>query len=235
MILKPRKTPRAEARAESQRERILDAAQKCFIELGFHEAGMALIAETAAISVGLAYRYFESKNAIMLAIIARELEGKRARVRALCATDDFLGAVLERFRTWQQGSHETMNAALFLEMSAAASRSPDISRALQASDDQVLGEFRQWLAADPAQGGLGLPAKEAASRALVIQCLVEGLVVRAARGPTLDAGKLHEALSPVFASLGIPAGRKAAKRGKAPAKPGTPNATPRGRSRRATG
>lgn len=37
-------------RAEVQRERILCAAQKCFIEHGFHAASMANIAETAQMS-----------------------------------------------------------------------------------------------------------------------------------------------------------------------------------------
>ena len=63
--------PRAAARADLQRARILDAAQRCFVESGFHAATMAKIAETAGMSAGLIYRYFESKNAIVLAIIER--------------------------------------------------------------------------------------------------------------------------------------------------------------------
>lgn len=198
-----RRSPKAEARAESQRERILDAAQKCFIEQGFHGAGMALIAETAGISAGLTYRYFDSKSAIMLAIIARELEGKRARIEELCGTKDFLAAVLEKFRAWQTGSADVMNAALFLEMSAEASRSPEILEAIRKSDALVLGEFEGWLRRDRGAGGQGMPAGEASRRALLMQCLIEGLVVRAARDPGLDAGAVGRALLPVFAQLGF--------------------------------
>ena len=57
-------------RAARQRERILEAAEKCFIESGFHAASMAHIADTAGISAGLIYRYFESKSAIVRAIIS---------------------------------------------------------------------------------------------------------------------------------------------------------------------
>jgi AcrR family transcriptional regulator len=198
-----RKTPKAEAHAESQRERILDAAQRCFIEHGFHGASMALIATTAAISVGLAYRYFDSKNAIMLAIIARELEGKRERIQELCVRHDFLGAVMEKFRAWQSGSPDVMNAAIFLEMSAEASRSPEIARAIRASDAQVRGEFERWLQMDRSEGGLGLPAREAHSRGLLMQCIIEGLVVRAARDPGLDPKALRRALEPVFRHQGF--------------------------------
>ena len=46
--------PRAlQAKAHRQRQRILDAAEKCFIESGFHAATMAHIATTADISPGL--------------------------------------------------------------------------------------------------------------------------------------------------------------------------------------
>ena len=55
-------------RAEVQRERILCAAQKCFIEHGFHAASMANIAAAAQMSAGLMYRYFENKSAIVRAI-----------------------------------------------------------------------------------------------------------------------------------------------------------------------
>ena len=73
-------------RACAQRERILDAAQKCFVSHGFHAAGMALIAETANMSPGLIYRYFDSKSTIILAIIERQGKGlplKLARLRAI--------------------------------------------------------------------------------------------------------------------------------------------------------
>lgn len=199
----PRRTPKAQARAELQRSRILDAAQKCFIERGFHGASMAQIAKTAAISVGLAYRYFDSKNAIMLAIIARELEGKRERIRELCVRHDFLGAVMEKFRAWQSGSPDVMNAAIFLEMSAEVSRSPEIAQAIRASDAQVRREFERWLQMDRRAGGLGLTAGEARGRGLLMQCIIEGLVVRAARDPALDPKALRRALEPVFRHQGF--------------------------------
>ena len=55
--------------AARQRERILQAAEKCFIESGFQAASIAHIADTAGISAGLIYRYFDSKALIVKAII----------------------------------------------------------------------------------------------------------------------------------------------------------------------
>ncbi|MGD8359415.1 MAG: helix-turn-helix domain-containing protein, partial [Lysobacterales bacterium] len=77
---------RTATRKQAQRERILSAAQACFVESGFHAASMANIAETAEMSPGLIYRYFESKNAIILAIIDKQLTVLRRRIRELHST-----------------------------------------------------------------------------------------------------------------------------------------------------
>lgn len=205
-----RRTPRAEARAQSQRERILDAAQKCFIEHGFHGASMATIAETADMSAGLMYRYFENRNAIVLAIIGRELEGKRAKIEELYTGADFLARVLGAFRQWQARDPEAMNAALFLEMTAQATREPEIARAIRSSDKLTREEFERWMCRRKEEGGLGMAKDVAHSRAILMQCLIEGLAVRALRDPDIDVQTLGGALQPLFILLGLaPANRPA--------------------------
>ena len=81
MNTKNEPTSKAQDRAEMQRNRILDAAQHCFIEHGFHAASMASIADTAGMSAGLIYRYFENKSAIILAIVDRQLHLLRDDIR----------------------------------------------------------------------------------------------------------------------------------------------------------
>ena len=203
MSAERRRTANAEAHAQAQRSRILDAAQKCFIEHGFHAAGMALIAETAAISSGLIYRYFDSKNAIVLAIIARELEGKRAKIAEQYSGADFLAAVVTKFRAWQAGDTEVMNAPLFLEMSAEATRAPEIRRAIETSDALTRADFERWLGRRREEGGMGLAEEDARHRAILMQCLFEGLVVRAVRDPGLDPATMRDALEPLFRHLGL--------------------------------
>ena len=55
---------------------------------------MANIADTAQMSAGLMYRYFANKNAIVLAIIERQLEEKRCRIRMLQSSGDMTSALL---------------------------------------------------------------------------------------------------------------------------------------------
>ncbi len=51
-----------------RRSQILDAALVCFAKHGFHQASMHDISAEAGISVGLIYRYFENKEAVISAM-----------------------------------------------------------------------------------------------------------------------------------------------------------------------
>ncbi|RJG01063.1 TetR/AcrR family transcriptional regulator [Noviherbaspirillum sedimenti] len=182
-------------RAQAQCERILCAAQKCFIEHGFHAAGMALIAETAGMSPGLIYRYFPSKSAIILAIVERQLERSRANIRSLHDAPDFKEAAFNAFLLWRDADPCQVNAALFLEMSAEASRDPMIAAGLRTCDQEIRHELAAWLSASVAAGGKGLSAELARVRAITLQTFFEGLSVRALREPDTPLEELKAAIA----------------------------------------
>lgn len=46
------------------RRRVLDAAEQVFAALGYHDASVVKIAETAGVAVGTFYLYFDSKKAV---------------------------------------------------------------------------------------------------------------------------------------------------------------------------
>ena len=90
--------PKARARQEAQRARILEAARKCFSEQGFHGAGMSAIAKEAGMSQGLIYRYFTNKAAIIQAITE---EQRARRTEDLCAIgtfDDLVERLMDKLR-----------------------------------------------------------------------------------------------------------------------------------------
>lgn len=179
-------------RADAQRDRILCAALKCFIERGFHAASMANIAEVAQMSPGLIYRYFESKHAIVLAIVQRQLAGKQAAIRALQSSEQIIDGLLEAFDQWKRPGAGTMSVALQLEMSAEATRNPQIAEALHASDAQTRSQFEDWLRRTVASGAL--TPEQARIRALAVRFVVDGLTLRAAREPDLDPAEIRAAL-----------------------------------------
>jgi AcrR family transcriptional regulator len=195
---------RVQDRATAQRARILAAATTCFVEHGFHAASMANIAEAAQMSPGLMYRYFPSKNAIVLAIIERQLAESRAKIGELHSSTEIMLNLRQSFAQWQSDTPGTMNAALFLAMSADARRDPRIAAALRESDLLTRSDLEAWLGRSRKDGGRGMPADVAESRAILMLCVIEGLAVRALREPDLDFEKLAHALRQLFDQLLAP-------------------------------
>lgn len=64
----------SEAYLETRRQHILDAAIACFARKGFHLTTMEEIGLEAGLSPGVAYRYFTSKEDIILATIQDSLD-----------------------------------------------------------------------------------------------------------------------------------------------------------------
>lgn len=193
--------PAGTARAEAQRERILNAAEKCFIEFGFHAASMANIAETAGMSAGLMYRYFDNKSAIVLAIIERQLRDAHESLSREGPASDLAADLLALFRGWQARDPQVMNAALYLEMSAEGTRDPQVAAAIRQADAQLHEDLKAWIARPRGQGGLGLPADRAAARAIMLQSFVRGLAVNAVRTPGLDPAPVQRAIEDFVRAL----------------------------------
>ena len=192
-------------RARMQRERILASAKQCFIEHGFHAASMAKIAEAAGMSAGLVYRDVDNKSAIVRAIIEEQLEKIRGDIATLGADSDLAQHTLAHVDLWRAADPDTVNPALVLEMSAEATRDPTIAQAIGTSDRQTREALVDWLSRPPAAGGLGLDRETAAARALLVQCLFDGLAVRTVREPDLDRGELERAIRAFFSGLFVPA------------------------------
>lgn len=184
---------KSEARVEAQRERILSAAHKCFVERGFHGASMANIADTAGMSAGLIYRYFAGKSEIILAIVEHQLE-MLLKDMDLKRKVDMSAEMIASFDRSGDDPTGGMNPALLLEMSAEATRDPSIAASLDGFDRTLRTALVRWLGEDQEHGGPGLPEPLARQRALLLQLLFEGLKVRQTREPDLDRKLLESAL-----------------------------------------
>src|SRR4029434_11012534 len=63
--------PQIDSSNADRRSQILEAALVCFAKRGFHQTSMHDISGEAGISVGLIYRYFENKEAVISAMADR--------------------------------------------------------------------------------------------------------------------------------------------------------------------
>jgi AcrR family transcriptional regulator len=85
--------PRLRRDARRNRDRILDAACRCFATRGL-DIGVDEIAEAAGVGVGTLYRHFPSKASLIRAIIERRLEELQPAIdHALAAEDPGSGLV----------------------------------------------------------------------------------------------------------------------------------------------
>ncbi len=80
---------------ERRRGEILAAAETCFIAKGFHQTSMQDIARASGLSMGLLYRYFDSKSAIIRAFSALDRDDMIAGIAALANAPDFIIGLTE--------------------------------------------------------------------------------------------------------------------------------------------
>src|SRR5258707_10283715 len=68
---RPMSQPQIDSSSGDRRSQILEAALVCFAKRGFHQTSMHDNSGEAGISVGLIYRYFENKEAVISAMADR--------------------------------------------------------------------------------------------------------------------------------------------------------------------
>jgi AcrR family transcriptional regulator len=172
----------AALRNRARRDQILSAAMKCFVENGFHGSSMAEVAKRAGMSVGHIYHYYESKDAIIEAIVDRDIEEAPGMLDAFSGADNLVEAMMDRLDETVERHLERDRAALRLEILAEAARNPRIAEKLHPADAAARNRLIQALS-----GRLSnLGPREVADRVEAIAANFQGLIVRAVHNPDLD-------------------------------------------------
>ncbi|WP_312238233.1 helix-turn-helix domain-containing protein [Stenotrophomonas sp.] len=191
----------AAARAEAQRQRILDAAQRCFIARGFHAGSISEIAAEADISQGLMYRYFANKRALILALIERQLAHDQDSIGQMPAASDLVEGLLRCYQVWARGEtlettgNAIANVALYAEITAEAHRDPVVAEVLRRHDRQTSAAIGAWLRHHDMARGRDPDEGDIEARILLLRVLVEGLAMRAVRDPGLAKASLRRLLA----------------------------------------
>ena len=86
--------------SEERKHQILEAAKQAFSKRGIHKTRMSDIAESSGLSKGALYWYFDSKDAIILALLDKVFEPEIQELEALlddpCSTEEKLMKYAER-------------------------------------------------------------------------------------------------------------------------------------------
>lgn len=144
------------AHEQGQRDRILDAAGRCFARQGFHQATIQDICDAAGLSKGGLYTYFRSKDEILAALVEQSLADALRWATAAAGQD---GSPLERLgrvadamveRILLEEGAKTYTPQLMLEVWAEGSKDPKLGELLARGYEQwrtfVAQLFREGVA-----------------------------------------------------------------------------------------
>lgn len=139
------------------RERLLDAALTCFAERGYASTTSRDIAAAAGVSLGLAYRYFRSKDEMMATLVNDAL----AEVRRDVA--DSGGAHRDPVEALIKSAFATVRAnprfwRLFHQLRVHPSGSPDVDRVIRRAAQAARKRIDQLLLARTGEVADGLGA-----------------------------------------------------------------------------
>src|SRR3954454_1380103 len=112
---------------QDRRNQILGAAFSCFAKRGFHQTSMHDISAEAGISVGLIYRYFESKEAVISAMAdcrKKVLQELLERARQAPTLAEALEIV---FTSHCCDSSPQLQSAFVIDLYNEASRNPPLA------------------------------------------------------------------------------------------------------------
>ena len=188
-------------KGERTRQRLIDVAMARFEREGFHAATIRKIAGDAEISVGLTYRYFESKEAIVLAFyqqVARELSQRPIEGHTLGAR--FASVMRHKFAL-VEGHQRALGSLLgaMLDPDSPVGWLSDATAEVRQTTHQVLHQA--------VSGADGIPGELVEPLGLLAQLGHGQLLLAWVQRPTAAAGLLDQiagALDAAVPFLGLP-------------------------------
>jgi AcrR family transcriptional regulator len=182
----PSKPPKQKLMREVRKAQILEAAKRRFCDAGFHATTIAEVAKEADVSVGLIYKFYPSKEALIEGIVVADLDTQLSQLTGIlekhpndftmamaAASENIVALILDRQRT-----------ALMIEIAAEATRNPTLQEFAALAQERVHGLLRERMAALKPEGW-SMDQMEA--RLLVVKGLVQGIAIELAvqkRHPT---------------------------------------------------
>lgn len=179
-------------RHNEKRREILTAAQRCFARDGLRGASMSSICTEAGMSPGHLYHYFESKDAILRAIVQMVMENIAEDFGRTMESSDALAtliseAMLDRVKA-DVGGH-----ILVIDMLADADRNPQIADILQDYSSRMQNLLADFLREGQARNRID-PDLDPVATAAILIALVDGLKMMGVRQPRVDRVKAIDML-----------------------------------------
>lgn len=199
MVHTPEAVARQEERTERRRQQVLDAAEACFVNEGFHSASINRIAVSAGMSAGHIYKLFENKEAIIEAIVERDTADLRQRFDALRRQRGPVSDnIAQECSKALERSYDPGRAALMLEIVAEAARNARVADIVRNADarEREMGFVLLQQAAPHDRD-----VRQIAARGEVLEMLFDGMAVRSVCNPGADRAEVAKVLDWIVREL----------------------------------
>ncbi len=190
---------------QARREHILDAAERCFINKGFHHATMDDICREAQVSPGALYTYFVSKEALITGLCEREKERFGKELADIAQSTDFL-AGLHRMAEHYCCNEPIEKVRLHVEIAAEAGRNALIGNTVRDNDKAVSESLVHLLEREKDQGRIK-PAVPVEIIVRAMTALGDGLFLRRSLDPHFDPKSIIPAMMTMIEALLAPVPR----------------------------
>ena len=183
----------------ARRTHILDAAERCIANAGFHRTTMQDICRAAAISPGALYVYFDSKEALIAGISERDRQEFAERLEALADAPDFMQALRalgEQYFLEDAAKDHRMSIDIGLE----STRNPRVGEIFRRFDRYIVDSF-ETLFHKLQQEGRIAPALDIPTTVKAFLVVADGMFWRRAVDPAFDAQRVMPAVLKLIETL----------------------------------
>jgi AcrR family transcriptional regulator len=192
---------RSQEYRDARSDQILTAAKKCFVRDGFHETSMQDLFAESGLSAGAVYRYFKSKDEVILAIAEENLRDVLGLLDTFAADPqrDGIGATLAAvFDMVRTKNSEDALGPLALLVWAEVLRNPALRKRFDASLTRMRADLAAAVKSRQAEGSM--PADVSSEGiAAVLLGIVPGYILQLTvlgESGLADAGAAAKALWP---------------------------------------
>lgn len=183
-----------------RRQQVLRAAADGFARKGIHQTTMQEICEASGMSAGALYRYFPTKESIIVAFAEEERAEAAKLVSHLNASPNIVSALADAVPELVNGLTDENYGRLSLEVAAEATRNP----AVKAAFEQNETELREQLSAALQRGQMAghvAPELDPDTVVFLLIALFDGIAGRAVLSPEIDKCRLARGVDHLLRSM----------------------------------
>jgi AcrR family transcriptional regulator len=182
-------SPQTPDRHEARREQILGVCLQCFAAKGFHQTSMRDICAALEMSPGALYRYFDSKEAIIAAMIDADRATMEKIFAAIPFDTPFPRLVDQLVTLTLESFIDDSEIALFSQINAEGTVNPKIGEALKIHYGVMTDRMELLIRRAQERGEID-PDIKPRDAAVFMMATFDGLYPRSAFDPSVNWRKM---------------------------------------------